>query len=323
MGGTTRYVLRMFLGALSTLVFVLLFNFVLFRVMPGSPVDIMARGQHLTPEEKTALIADLGLEKPLLQQIPGYLSDTLRGDLGSSLTSGRPVSAVVGERVWPTILLLVPATILSVGLGILLGIRAGWRRGTRADIGATGIALTLYSTPEGWLAMMFLLIFGSTLHIFPLGGYSSPTLTTGATHIADVMSHMFLPVLTLTLAYMGEYMLIMRSSLVDVKDEDYIATARSKGLNDEAVRRRHALPNALLPTITLVFLSFGFIFGGTVFIEGIYGWPGLGQLTFQAIDQKDYPVIQAVFLLSSAAVIFMNLVADLIYGYIDPRIREG
>jgi peptide/nickel transport system permease protein len=322
-GGGVRYVVRLFLGALATLLFVLLFNFVLFRVMPGSPIDNMARGQRLSPDEKQALIADLGLDKPLPQQIPGYLWDTIRGNLGLSLTSGRPVTEVVGARVWPTVLLLVPATILSVGLGILLGIRAGWRRGTRADITATGVSLTFYSIPEGWLAMMLLILFGSILKIFPLGGYASPTPTSGPTHVADVLSHMFLPVLTITIAYMGEYMLIMRSSLVDVKDEDYIQTARSKGLNDGAVRRRHALPNALLPTVTLVFLSFGFIFGGAVLIEGIFGWPGLGQLTFQAIDQHDYPVIQAVFLISSAAVIFMNFAADLIYGYLDPRIRTG
>ena len=321
--GTGRYVGRKLAGALVTLLFVLLFNFVLFRVMPGSPIDTMARNQHLTPQEKQALIADLGLDEPLPQQIPGYLWDTLRGHLGYSYTSGRPVTDVVGVRVWPTVLLLVPATILSVGLGILLGIRAGWRRGSRADVTATGVSMTCYSIPEGWLAMMLLILFGSILKIFPLGGYASPTPLSGPTHVADVLSHLFLPVLTITIAYMGEYMLIMRSSLVDVKNEDYVETARAKGLNDGTVRRRHALPNALLPTVTLVFLSFGFIFGGAVIIEGIYGWPGLGQLTFQAIDQKDYPVIQAIFLLSSAAVIFMNLAADLIYGYLDPRIRAG
>ena len=176
------------------------------------------------------------------QQIPGYLWDTVRGHLGYSYTSGRPVTDVVGVRVWPTVLLLVPATILSVGLGILLGIRGGWRRGSRADITATGVSMTFYSIPEGWLAMMLLILFGSILKIFPLGGYASPTPLSGPTHVADVLSHLFLPVLTITIAYMGEYMLIMRSSLVDVKNEDYVQTARAKGLNDATVRRTTRAP---------------------------------------------------------------------------------
>ena len=301
----------------------LLVNFFLFRVMPGSPIDTMARNQRLSPDEKAALIADFGLDQPLLFQLPTYGWDTVRGSLGYSYTSGRPVTATIGARFWPTVLLILPSTILAVAIGIALGIYSGWRRGSRGDVGTLGVSLVLYSVPEGWLGLMLLVVFGSILGIFPLGGYASTAGLTGSAHVADVLSHLALPVATLTLAYVGEYVLVMRSSLIDVLGDEYLQTARAKGLPDRLVRRRHAVPNALLPTITIVFYSVGAIFGGAVIVEAVYSWPGLGQLTYQSIENLDYPVIQGVFLLSSAAVIAMNLVADLLYGYIDPRVRDA
>jgi peptide/nickel transport system permease protein len=316
------YVARKVLGAAGTLLFVMLFNFVLFRVMPGSPVDTIARNQRLSPGEIEALIADFGLDRSLPAQVPGYLWDTMRGNLGVSYTSGRSVTSVLAERVWPTVLLVLPATIISVAVGVWLGIHAGWRRGSGTDAGSVGASLILYSTPEGWLGMMLLVVFGVWLGVFPLGGYSSSPPPQGSAYVADVMTHAFLPVVTLALAYVGEYVLIMRSSMVEVTHEDYLTTARAKGLTDREVRRRHAVPNALLPIVTLIFYSFGFVLGGAVVIESIFNWPGLGLLTFQAIDNQDFPVIQGVFLLSSFLVIACNLAADLSYGYIDPRVRE-
>jgi peptide/nickel transport system permease protein len=311
------------LGAAGTLLFVLLVNFFLFRVMPGSPIDTMARNQRLSPDEKTALIRDFGLDRPLLAQLPTYAWDTVRGNLGFSYTSGRAVTAAIGARFWPTVLLVLPSTILAVAIGIALGIYSGWRRGSRGDVGTLGVSLVLYSIPEGWLGLMLLVLFGSILGVFPLGGYSSTDPLTGSAHVADILSHLALPVATLTLAYLGEYVLVMRSSLIDVLGDEYLVTARAKGLPDRLVRRRHAVPNALLPTITIVFYSVGAIFGGAVIVEAVYTWPGLGQLTYQSIENLDYPVIQGVFLLSSAAVIATNLVADLLYGYVDPRVREA
>jgi peptide/nickel transport system permease protein len=254
--------------------------------------------------------------------VPGYLWDTVRGNLGVSYTSGRSVVSVLAERVWPTVVLVLPATIISVSVGVWLGIHAGWRRGSGTDAGSVGASLVLYSTPEGWLGMMLLVVFGVWLGVFPLGGYSSSPPPEGAAYVADVMTHAFLPVVTLALAYIGEYVLIMRSSMVEVTHEEFLTTARAKGLTDRDVRRRHAVPNALLPIVTLIFYSFGFVLGGAVVIESIFNWPGLGLLTFQAIDNQDFPVIQGVFLLSSFLVIAFNLAADLSYGYIDPRVHE-
>jgi peptide/nickel transport system permease protein len=316
------YVGRKLLGAAGTLLFVMLFNFVLFRVMPGSPVDTIARNQRLSPDEIQALIEDFGLDRSLPAQVPGYLWDTVRGNFGVSYTSGRPVTTVLAERVWPTVVLVLPATVISVAVGVWLGIHAGWRRGSGTDAGSVGASLLLYSTPEGWLGMVLLVVFGVWLGIFPLGGYSSSPPPEGAAYVADVITHAFLPVMTLALAYIGEYVLVMRSSMVEVTHEDYLTTARAKGLTDREVRRNHAVPNALLPIVTLIFYSFGFVLGGAVVIESIFNWPGLGLLTFQAIDNQDYPVIQGVFLLSSFLVIAFNLAADLSYAYIDPRVRD-
>ena len=318
-----RYLLRKVLHAVATLVFVLAFNFVLFRAI-GDPVKLLTRTSvHLDPQEQQALREEFGIDDPLPQQFVNYLGDTLRGEFGYSFISGRPVMTVVSEKVWPTVLLVGVATILSTVIGILIGIKGGWKRGSTFDTSSLLGSLTLYSMPEGWLGMILLITFAGTLGWFPAGGMESSDPLTGFAHVLDVAKHLFLPCLTLTLGYLGEFAIIMRSSLLEVMDEEFVQTARAKGVRDKDVRRRHAVPNALLPTFTLAFYSIGFILGGAVIIEEVFSWPGLGQLTYAAIEGSDYPVIQAVFLLSSAAVILFNLLADVMYGYLDPRVKEG
>ena len=309
------------MGAAATLLFVLLFNFVLFRVMPGSPVDTIARNQRLDAAETARLIADFGLDRPLPAQIPGYLWDTIRGNLGSSFTSARPVTSVILSRVAPTVALVLPATLLAVAAGVWLGVGAGWRRGSGRDLATVAGSLVLYATPEGWLGMMLLVAFGVVLNWVPLGGYVSNPPPSGLAFVGDVAGHAVLPVLTLALAYVGEYVLVMRSSLLEVGREEFLATARAKGLPDRLVRRRHAVPNALLPVVTLAFSGIGFVLGGAVLVEAIFNWPGIGLLTYRAIANYDYPVIQGIFLLSSGLVVVSNLAADLLYAAIDPRVR--
>jgi peptide/nickel transport system permease protein len=204
----------------------------------------------------------------------------------------------------------------------MMGIKGGWRRGSGFDRTSLYGSLTLYSTPEGWLGMMLLIIFAGTLGWFPVGGYDSGDGSTGLAHVADVLNHLALPATTLALGYGASYMIVMRSSLIEVKDEDFVATARAKGLTETLVRRRHAVPNAFLPSFTLIVLSFGFVIGGAIVIETIFSYPGIGLLTYQAIDAYDYPVLQGVFLVSSVAVVIANLVADVAYGFLDPRIEE-
>ena len=319
--GTRSYLLRKIAGAAATLLFVLAFNFVLFHTI-GDPVKLLTRSAlHLDEQEQAALREEFGLDGSIWEQFVRYVPATLTGNFGTSFISGRPVTDVVGERVGKTILLVGLSTTFSVALGLMIGIRGAWRRGSRFDRSSLLGSLVLYSTPEGWLGMVLIVIFAGWLGWFPAGGYQSAADLTGLAHVRDVLTHVFLPCLTLTLGYIGEYSIVMRSSVIDVLGEEYIHTARAKGLRDDAVRRSHAVPNALLPTLTLVFYSFGFVLGGAIIVEGVFSYPGLGQLTYQAIGSFDFPVIRAVFLLSSAAVILFNLVADILYGYLDPRIR--
>ncbi|MGH2678956.1 MAG: ABC transporter permease [Actinomycetota bacterium] len=318
-----RYLLRKVLHAVATLAFVLAFNFVLFRAV-GDPVKLLVRSSlRLDPQEQELLREEFGIDDPLPQQFVNYLGDSLRGEFGYSFISGRPVIESIAEKVWPTVLLVGTATILSTLVGIMIGIKGAWSRGSAFDTTSLLGSLTLYSMPEGWLGMILLITFAGTLGWFPAGGIESSDQLTGFAHILDLAKHLVLPCLTLTLGYIGEFAIIMRSSLLEVMGEDFVQTARAKGVRDKDIRRKHAVPNALLPTFTLAFYSVGFILGGAVLIEQVFSYPGLGQLTYQAIDRNDYPVIQAVFLLSSTTVILFNLLADILYGYLDPRVKDA
>jgi len=308
--------------ALVTVFFVLCFNFFLFRIMPGDPAGLLARSQRLTESEIAEQRAIFGLDEPLLQQFITYLQETLTGNLGTSYLTGQSVLETITERTWPTVLLVGVGTGVAIVVGLAMGIKGACRRGSAFDRTSLYGSLTLYSAPEGWLGMMLLIIFAGTLGWFPVGGYDSGDGSTGLEHVADVLNHLVLPAATLALGYGASYMIVMRSSLLEVKDEDFIATARAKGLTDTMVRKRHAVPNAFLPSFTLIALSFGFVLGGAILVEAIFSYPGIGLLTYQAIDAYDYPVLQGVFLISSIAVVIANLIADVTYGFLDPRIEE-
>jgi peptide/nickel transport system permease protein len=327
--GRRGYVLRKLLQALLTLFFVLVFNFFLFRILPSDPVKNLTRGSGLKIDkvEQQELLHQYGLDKPLFPgQFVDYMGDMARLDFGRSIIVRPDESAlaVFFEFMWPTLLLVGVSTIFSTAIGIWMGIRAGWRRGKTFDNASMGVSLVLYSMPEFWLGMLLILLFSTTLGWFPNSGRVTVGADyTGFAAVADVLNHLFLPALTLTLAYLGEYYLVMRSSLLDVLGEDYIQTARAKGVREKNVLNKHAVRNALLPTITLIALSFGFVLGGAITVEVVFSYKGLGGLTYDALTAQDYPMLQVCFLFASAAVILMNLVADLIYGYFDPRVREA
>lgn len=327
MGGR-RYLLSKVLQAVLTLVFIITFNFFLFRVIPGNPAQVLARNKLLPKEAVEELERDFGLKESLPKQFQLYVADTLRGNFGISYTFRVPVRDVIAERVWPTVLLVGVSTIFSTALGLLIGIYGAWKRGSAFDVSSLGFALVTYSMPEFWLGILLLLAFAGGVGIFPslfpTGGIETPGAGyTGLAHYTDVLNHLFLPALTLTLAYIGEYALIVRSSLLDVMGEDYVTTARAKGLREGLVLRRHVVPNAMLPTITLAALNLGFIVSGAITVETVFSWPGLGLLSYEALRAPDYPLLQGLFLLFSAAVIVANLVADIVYSYMDPRVREA
>lgn len=324
------YLLGKVAQAFLTLLFVLVFNFVLFRVMPGDPASLLLRGTAAyNPQNVAAERARLGLDKPILVQFGRYMADTFRLEFGDSfIYQGQKVSQVIGQRMWPTILLVGTSTIASIAIGLLIGIWGGWRRGSWLDYGSLGFTLFVYAMPEFWFGMLVLMAFaggvGPFPSIFPTGGYETVGADlTGFAHAIDVLNHMVLPFSVLTIAYLGEYAIIMRNSLIDVMADDFVMTARAKGVREQQVLWRHVVPNALLPTWTITMLSLGFVFGGAITIEYVFSWPGLGWLTVQAIEAKDYAVLQTLFLIFSAAVIVANLIADVTYMYLDPRVRAA
>ncbi len=318
------FALRKTGAALGTLLFVLVVNFFLFRMLPGDPIGMYTRGRNVPPEQLAALRAEL--DRPVFEQFLTYLRNPFASTIDSAQFN-RPVWELVTERIWPTLLLVGTAIVLASIIGVWIGIKAGWKRGKSFDKVSTGVTLTLYSMPEFWLGMILLIIFGVGAFglpgMFPIGGISSPGVDTSSlAGWLDVAWHMVLPVTTLTLVYLAEYALVMRSSLVDEMDEDYLTTARAKGLMDRLVRRRHAVPNALLPTVTLIFLNLGFTVSGAITVETVFSWPGLGLLSYEALRGPDVALLQAIFLLFSIGVVLANLVADLLYAVIDPRVRS-
>lgn len=314
------------MGAVGTLFFVLVLNFILFRILPGDPARTLTRLQRSSPSTIEAVKKELGLDRPLPVQFFDYLGDTARGELGISYVFSRPVSEVIAGALWPTILLVGVATIGATVIGMLIGIWGGWRRGSAVDTTTLGFGLVTYAMPEFWLGMLLILLFAVALGWFPTSFMTTPGLVdaSAGAQLVDTLEHLFLPALTLVLALLGEYALIMRSSVIEAMNEDYVTTARAKGMREALVLRKHVVPNALLPVVTLAALNIGFIVSGAITVETVFSWPGLGQLTFRAIKGgPDYPLLQGLFLMFSAAVIFANLAADLLLGLLDPRIGRA
>jgi peptide/nickel transport system permease protein len=321
---SSRFIAAKVAGSIVTLIFVVCFNFFLFRVVEGDPVANLYRGRNLTEHQRDTLTRQFGLDKSQGAQFVAYVKETLTLNLGRSYQGNAPVWNEIKRKAGPTIALVGISAILSAVLGVLLGIAAAWRRRTRTDYAVTAFSVGTYSMPDFWLGMVLLTLFAVTLGWFPVGGLEDPASTaTGIGHLADQAKHMFLPCLTLTVGYLGEYAIIMRSSLLDTMREDYLVLARAKGLRDVLVRNRHAVPNAILPVVALLAINFGFVLAGAIAVEAIFSWPGLGLATYEALKGPDLPMLQGLFLVFSASVIFFNLIADLLYGYLDPRVRPA
>ncbi len=320
---TARFVAGKVLGALGTLAFVVVFNFFLFRVVESNPVATLYRGRNLTDEQRDALTRQFGLDGSKWEQFVNYVEQTVQLNFGRSYATNQPVIDEIWAAAPQTIALVGTATVLAMVIGLVMGISAGWQRGTNTDRLLTSGSIVTWSTPEFWLGMILLTFFAVRLGLFPTGGISDPSAPdSGLGKFLDQAWHMALPCVTLTIAYLGEYALIMRSSIIDVSREDYLTLARAKGLRDSQVRDRHAVRNALLPSTALIAISFGFVLSGAITVERVFSWPGLGLLTFESIRGPDLPMLQGLFLVFSAAVIAFNLAADLLYPYLDPRVRH-
>ncbi|MCA1187687.1 ABC transporter permease [Saccharopolyspora sp. 6T] len=327
-GGWPGYLARKLGGGLVSVFLVAVLGFFLFRVLPGDPVRTMTRGAPVSAEQLEQLRQRLGLDQPLWKQFVDYLGALVRGDLGTSYTYSRPVAELIGERFGPTVLLVGTATVLAVALGLWMGTRAAWRHGSAFDKASTSVALTLWSVPTFWLGLIVLMVFGVGVGpipgLFPVGGMVSPdTPPVLISQVLDVARHLVLPALTMVAVIYAQYLMVMRSSLLEEMGADYLTTARAKGLREDLVRRRHAVPNALLPTVTLIFLHLGLVVGGAITVETVYSWPGLGLLTFEALRVPDLPLLQGTFIVLAESVIVMNVVADLLYRVLDPRVHAA
>lgn len=320
---SVRYLVRKTATLVVTLFVVVTFNFLLFHVLPGSPLRLLARSGHLDPAAVAQLKSVLGLDKPLPVQYLIYLKDMLQGDLGFSYVYRQPVTSVIGPAVLNTLLLLGVATVLTIVVGVALGVLAGSRPNSRRDSGTVIGSLVLWSLPTFWTGMILIFVCGVWLHILPISGITTPGYDfTAWGQFLDTGKHIVLPAVTLALVNIAEFTLITRSSLVDVMSEDFMTTARAKGLGRRVVVLRHGLRNALLPIVTATALYVGLIFGGAIQVETVFSWPGMGLLTYKAVLQRDYPVLEGAFLIFAVAVIVANFASDLIYRALDPRVRR-
>jgi peptide/nickel transport system permease protein len=291
----------------------------------GDPTTQLAKLPRATPKEIAQLRASYGLDKPLVGQFVDYVGDTARLDLGTSQQTRRSVWTEIGEALPWTLLLVGTGTVLATVIGTWLGIVAATRRGSRTDDGLLGFSLFTYSAPEYWTGLILILLFAVAIPIFPAGLQMTPgeQFDSWWAQAANVAEHLVLPATAMTLVLLGQYFVIMRSSMVDVLTEDFITVKRATGLPWSKVVRKHAVRNALLPLVTLSAIQFGFVMGGLITIETIFSWPGLGLLEYQAINSKDFPMLQGAFLVFSVAVIVMNLIADCLYFVLDPRVQTA
>ncbi len=330
------YFLRKGAFALVTLIAVLTFNFYLFRIVPGDPVSMIV-SPRMRPETREQIRIQYGLDAPIWLNIEAfretgefkaifdsqffrYVQNLAHGNLGESFRQKRPVSELISERLGPTLLLIFAGEVAGILIGTVLGIVAAWKARTKVDAASLVVGLTAFALPPFWLGIVLLILARGFL---PAGGYVTIGTEFGSTleRWLDIARHLVLPATTMALLLFGGYMLVVRNSTLEVLAEDYILTAKAKGLSQVGILRSHALKNAALPLVTIIALDLGIALGGMIQIETIFSWPGLGRLMFDAISQRDYPVLQGVFLLLAIGVILANFIADLTYVYLDPRVK--
>ena len=320
--GIFRYTLNRAVQGLLLILATMIFLFLLVHLAPGDPIMALVGDYPHTPEYEQEMRVRFGLDKPLHVQLVRYLGSVAQLDFGYSFRYQAPVSKVVSERLGATLLLMAGAMLLAAVIGIMLGLLSSLRAYSIFDNAGTVFALLGYSIPVFWLGQMLMLIFALWLGWLPAQGMTSVRENyTGFNHFVDVLRHLALPLLVLSTRYIAINSRMTRASMLEVLREDYITTARSKGLNERTVILRHAFRNALLPVVTVIGVNFGFLLSGSALVETVFSWPGVGLLTYKSIDARDYPVLLGVFMMVSIMVIVVNFISDVVYAFIDPRIR--
>ena len=322
-----KYVAKRALHGVITVMMAITLNLILFRIMPGDPTRAVVGDPRIETETRLALIAKFGLDRPLLEQFVLYLYNLFRGELGVSFVlKGRPVVGIIlGRKMVNTVILMGSSMFLAFGLGIIFGVLAAWKRGTKTDVASLVLSLATYSMPVFWFGMLLLLLLSYYINIFPIAG----TITPGLVHAnffeyaADYLHHLIAPMLTLAVSFFGGYFLFMRDTILDVFTEDYMLTARAKGLSDRKILFKHAMRNALLPMVSLMGVHLTFLISGATLTEKVFSWDGLGRLIYDSVRNSDYPVLQGIFLFMAILVVIASVCADIICAYLDPRIKEA
>jgi len=325
--GFKEYVGKRTLHGAVTIFLAVTLNFILFRIMPGDPTRAVSGDPRVDTATRLALIARFGLDRPLFEQYFIYLYNLLRGELGISFVQiGRPViDIILGRKMINTIILMGSSMFIAFILGIVVGVFAAWRRGTRIDISFIVLSLATYSMPVFWFGMLLLLFFSYYIHIFPIAG----TITPGLVHpnfiayAKDYLHHLMAPMITLGVSFFGGYFLFMRDTILDVFTEDYMLTARAKGLPNKMILFKHAMRNALLPMVSLMGVHVTFLISGATMTETVFSWDGLGRLIYDSVRNNDYPVLQGIFLFMAVLVVVASILADVTNAFLDPRIKEA
>lgn len=319
------YVIKRLAFALMTVFVAITINFLLFRALPGDAVADLARAPHASPQLRAELTHEFGLDQPIWKQYVLYLDQLVfHANMGVSFADLQPVTTELTDKLKNTIPMVMVGTLFAIAIGIVTGFLSAWRRKGVVDKISTNAAIVFYALPTQFIGMMLILMFAKYLPTAGMRNDVENFFSHGNTwsSIKDIGLHMVLPAFTLALTLFGEYTLIVRSSMLETLGEDYVLTARAKGLPQRRIVVSHALRNAMLPIVTLVALSLGFIVAGAILVEIIYSWPGIGQAIYAAVSKRDYPMLQGAFLILTVSVVFFNFIADLIYFKLDPRITE-
>ena len=320
-----RYIVRRVAQAIPVVLAIVVLNFLLLQLAEGDVVDVLAgEAGSATPEYVAQLRERFGLDQPTYVQLFHYVKNVISLDLGYSFRQEMPVSDLILTRLGPTLLLMVTTLVIAVGFGVLLGVLAASGLNTWRDNLISVFALVSYATPLFWIGLMFVVVFSIKLDLLPASGMESiGAFYEGWERVVDIARHLILPAVTLSLFYLAAYTRLMRASILEQAGMDYVITARAKGLTERAITYRHILRNALLPVVTVAGVQMGGLLGGSVIVESVFGWPGLGLLAFDALFARDLNLLLGIFFVSACLVVIVNLFIDILYTFLDPRIEVG
>ena len=317
-----KYVIRRILSGILTIFIVFTLTFILIKSAPGDPIRTLLGQDNDDPALQAALEEKWGLNKSLPEQYLAYLSNAVQGDLGTSIIYERSVNDMIGEKVGATVLLGLTSAILALVIGTAMGIVAARHEGSAYDVVSSGVTYTMNSVPSFWLGLMLIILFSTKLGWLPSYGMTTARKNfEGWAYVVDVMRHMALPILTLTLVTVPKYFRTAKSSVLQVMNEDFITTLRATGMDEKKIFYKYVFRNAILPTITIFGITMAYLITGVSLIEVVFSWPGMGRLVLTAINQRDYPTLQGIYLVMSVSIAVVMILVDIVYALFDPRIR--